>query len=560
MSQQPPAGTSVRVTIGATTGAVKLLRVAKRAVLVLLAPDDGADFNLFLRDSEAVRTLLREAVDPRSAERAEHPPDATEYREPPSDATHYSGRAWLLVPRLRAQDLRLDHRKAPRLGPRLAGSHGGTSVDRLCRAVTANLPQGCTPAAATAGELAAAINELLAAPPATLARLRVDDKDAADIVGAVGNSVAAARLRAYFAVCTAFSKELVPLGKRLRVGRVLAALSYETRMWSVSFRTQSSEAGYEASTHADGGNLNTIAELCRALFAETFTVVSTSARPSAPRRVRGRAASLLQAEQLAELGGLVVVTGATNSAKSLVTRGLIHLYLQKIALARGKRLPHLVTFEDPIERYYADDTHEPADGHAQLAVMMSAAQQGIDYTPRQIRIDAPNLKQALHDALRQTPKVFFVGETRQDRDWRTLLDFAATGHLVVTTAHAGSLIEAVRRIFLALGARTPADRNQIATRLIAVIHLKRATVAGHAAGVLLPAIWRRVPKGVTALTAEGLAAVLPHGRGADDDLCSCLGRKYFASRLLEEAAARKPAPDFARRLIEQATEWDLKGA
>src|SRR6185295_810970 len=103
--------------------------------------------------------------------------------------------------------------------------------------------------------------------------------------------------------------------------------------------------------------------------------------------------------------------------------------------------PHLITFEDPIETYYAAEAYTPHGLHAQMSVEMAASREEGDYTPRQQKLDAGSLKEALHEALRQTPKVLFVGETREKEDWQELIHFAGTGHLVITTAHAGSLLD-----------------------------------------------------------------------------------------------------------------------
>src|SRR5207249_2189827 len=95
---------------------------------------------------------------------------------------------------------------------------------------------------------------------------------------------------------------------------------------------------------------------------------------------------------------------------------------------------------------------------------------GIDYTSRQKGIDVHDLKCASEDALRQTPAVFYIGEVRDASDWKEVLEFAGTGHLVVTTAHAGSLIEAMIKLLGAVDAKTPADRRRYAEKILAVVH------------------------------------------------------------------------------------------
>jgi hypothetical protein len=204
---------------------------------------------------------------------------------------------------------------------------------------------------------------------------------------------------------------------------------------------------------------------------------------------------------------------------------------------------------------------------------MDAMAKMVDYTPRQREVDVEDLAEALQDALRQTPKVFFVGETRNSQDWKALIDFAATGHLLITTAHAGSLVEAMHKIFLATKAKTSAERGEVAGRLLAIVHLKRVELSEPATSgayrynynVLVPALWRRLPKGLNGLIAEGLASVLPHSYSDTGDPCSCLGRKYFAYHLLKQAEQRQtPLPQFWPRFKQnlglKATDWDLQGA
>ncbi|HJR07104.1 MAG TPA: ATPase, T2SS/T4P/T4SS family [Pyrinomonadaceae bacterium] len=384
------------------------------------------------------------------------------------------------------------------------------------------------------------------------------------------------KLSRYFRFCSLFNDSIKPLAQRVKVGRGLAGLSYEGKIWSLSFREQESGAGYEPDSDVDG-NLNSIEELCNQLYEEIFQVVSyieTAVTATDKVEDAGQKADALQDGEkikahrkgkFSEVSGLIVISGSTNSAKSLITRGLIHLYLENVnEHQKPKRLPHLVTFEDPIEKYFANHEYKPKDAHQQLNVVMSAAEWKIDYTPRQQEIDSGCLQDALRDALRQTPKVFFVGETRLKEDWKALVDFAATGHLVITTAHAGSLIEAMHKIFLALEATTPAARNEVASRLLAVVHLKRMEIDREPPlGVLVPALWRRVPRGLNALTSEGLASVLPHSHSDDDDPCSCLGRRYFVNNLMQRAQGRLTAANdeqFKEKLTLQATNWDLQGA
>lgn len=322
--------------------------------------------------------------------------------------------------------------------------------------------------------------------------------------------------------------------------------------------------------------LSSFAEICGALYTLMFAK-------------RGIATS-----------GLVVITGATGSGKSNIVRGLIDLYIRDktnraIWYQRG-RIPHLVTYEDPIE----NDLWEHPE--------RDAARHWLDYTPRQKGIDVENLNAAILSALRQTPAVFYVGEVRDIEEWKALLEFAGTGHLIFTTAHAGSLVEAMGKIFAATRAKNAARRAIVADRLAALVHLRRdhmkfqrkfdprdgslisiskeggdAVACKFARNIIIPALWRQTVAGAKALMSEGQSSLLPHS-GCFSDSQSCFGRSWFAEDLwsraetrptendkigcqiratLREQIGRDSGPDavqcFREDLSDKCAEWDLEG-
>lgn len=359
-------------------------------------------------------------------------------------------------------------------------------------------------------------------------------------------------------------------------GRALLCLSHAGRYLSVTVRKLKKGTGYRADFHkrqTDRTNfLFSAGEYCRALYEEVFTKTYSTKHAQ----------------------GLLVVTGSTNSLKSEIARGLIDLYLQERAKdwTPKDRAHHLVTFEDPIEKFYYN---AESRGPAFVAVPLGEEPRRIDYTPRQKHRDAPALRAALDDALRQTPAVFFVGETRDKREWEVLLDFAATGHLIVTTAHAGSLVEAMHKIFEACKVQTSGHRAEIASKMLGLIHLRGGKIVhglpnpekppqelekSAASSVLIPAIWRRTGRGVAALTSNGLASLLPErpsqGVG-NQNSASCLGRRWFIEELVRharpqleevfgerlvaafEARPNKKTDSIVSQLHRQAREWDLQG-
>jgi Type II/IV secretion system protein len=352
-----------------------------------------------------------------------------------------------------------------------------------------------------------------------------------------------------------------------QTGRGLICSSYIGDYLSITFRKISDDQGYGAGDYTDKqhkrkSNLFSLSEYCTLLFREVFERTGSDGHAQ----------------------GLLVITGATKSAKSEITRGIIQRYLD--AKAPKNRRHHLVTFEDPIERFYAlQDLRSPFPW---AAVPFATRDQKRDYTPREKPSDAMLLAEALSDALRQTPRVFFVGETRDKAEWKVLLDFAATGHLIVTTAHAGSLVEAMHTIFEALAVKTPADRSEIASKLLGVINIRlcddltfkkpvnnETEAPADPTNILFPALWRRSPRGIASLTSDGLASLLPHrpGKHADasedhSDEPSCLGRRSLIEQIFSDSNEdllsffnndQNALSSFKTEAYAKSIEWDLQG-
>src|SRR5262249_19834174 len=117
--------------------------------------------------------------------------------------------------------------------------------------------------------------------------------------------------------------------------------------------------------------------------------------------------------------GLVVVSGPTGAGKSTTLATLLD------RINRTGRC-HIVTIEDPIE-----SLHQP---------IQSLVNQ------RQVGADTSSFNDALVAALRQDPDVILVGEIRDLATIRTAITAAETGHLVLTTVHAGDTVGAVERL------------------------------------------------------------------------------------------------------------------
>ncbi|HZV01525.1 MAG TPA: GspE/PulE family protein, partial [Planctomycetota bacterium] len=139
-----------------------------------------------------------------------------------------------------------------------------------------------------------------------------------------------------------------------------------------------------------------------------------------PERIDGLGfpgdASAALEDAFARPQGLVLFTGPAGSGKTTT----IYAGLREV-VARGKR--SCVSIEEPVEATIA----------------------GVDQTPvdRAAGLDFPAALRAL---LRQDPEVIFVGEVRDRETARTAVEAGLTGHLVITTLHAGSAPEAVARL------------------------------------------------------------------------------------------------------------------
>lgn len=123
---------------------------------------------------------------------------------------------------------------------------------------------------------------------------------------------------------------------------------------------------------------------------------------------------------LASMEGLVLVCGPTGSGKSSTLAAMLRQVNETAAL-------HVITLEDPVEYVYADERSS--------------------FSQREVGIDVESFPMGLRAALRQDPDVILVGEMRDRETFETALHAAETGHLVLSTLHAGTAQQAVQRLF-----------------------------------------------------------------------------------------------------------------
>jgi twitching motility protein PilT len=136
-----------------------------------------------------------------------------------------------------------------------------------------------------------------------------------------------------------------------------------------------------------------------------------------------------------EKNGIILVTGATGSGKSTSLAAVLNDINEKKPV-------HVVTLEDPVEFSHP---HKMAT-----------------FNQREMGSDFDNFVSGLRAALRQAPKVIFVGEMRDRETVEIGLSAAETGHLVLSTLHTMDAGQTINRI---LGMFSTEEEAQIRIRL-----------------------------------------------------------------------------------------------
>jgi len=119
--------------------------------------------------------------------------------------------------------------------------------------------------------------------------------------------------------------------------------------------------------------------------------------------------------------GMVLVVGPTGSGKSTTVSGSIGLH-QELHADRKTRF----SIEDPVERYLP--------GIVQFQVPYHLRGQSLGFTG------------ILRNLLRHDPNMIWVGEIRDADTAEISTQAAATGHLLISTLHADSAVDAVDRL------------------------------------------------------------------------------------------------------------------
>ncbi|PAR92344.1 ATPase, T2SS/T4P/T4SS family [Vibrio cholerae] len=124
---------------------------------------------------------------------------------------------------------------------------------------------------------------------------------------------------------------------------------------------------------------------------------------------------------LSNPSGLVIVSGVTGSGKSTSLKN----YMEYIAHVKYQSNGCFLTVEDPVEYII--------DGAQQSSVTRSK--------------DTSNLfAEAVRSSMRRDPDVLMIGEIRDSKTGHALASAVESGHLCLTTVHAGNVVGVLQRL------------------------------------------------------------------------------------------------------------------
>ena len=140
-------------------------------------------------------------------------------------------------------------------------------------------------------------------------------------------------------------------------------------------------------------------------------------------------------ELIKEKTGLIFVTGGTGHGKTTTIAAMLN------EINRTRPI-HILTLEDPIEFVYTP-----------IKSTFSQREYGRDFF---------RFHDGMRAAMRQAPKIIFIGEIRDRETMEIVLSAGETGHLVFSTLHTTSAAQSINRI---LGMFSKEEESQVRERL-----------------------------------------------------------------------------------------------
>lgn len=140
--------------------------------------------------------------------------------------------------------------------------------------------------------------------------------------------------------------------------------------------------------------------------------------------------------------GFLLITGPTRSGKTTTLASLLQEFIRSQPL-------RMITLEEPIEYLFHSDV--------------------VLVTQREIGIDTKDWMSGIHTVLRQDPDVIMLGELRDAQTIQAAIRIAEAGHLVLSTMHAMSTVDALYRIVNSYSPKQQAFvQSQLASTLIGI--------------------------------------------------------------------------------------------
>jgi len=216
--------------------------------------------------------------------------------------------------------------------------------------------------------------------------------------------------------------------------------------------------------------------------------------------------------------GMVLLTGPTGCGKSTTMAAIIH-YINE------KKKCHIITIEDPVEFIHRD-----------INCIVDQ---------REVGIDARGFDVALRHAMREDPDVILVGEMRDQETVNIAIRAAMSGHLILSTTHTISAVQAVNRILKFFPVETHAAvRSDLTLALKAVLTQRLIPGAdGHS----------RVPAVEVMIVNEMIRKLIREDR--IEDMIQVIRNRVdemqsFDQSLLDLAQQKLVAPDVAVEFAE----------
>ncbi|WP_227625140.1 ATPase, T2SS/T4P/T4SS family [Fimbriimonas ginsengisoli] len=210
--------------------------------------------------------------------------------------------------------------------------------------------------------------------------------------------------------------------------------------------------------------------------------------------------------------GLVVIFGETGSGKSVLADRICQHVFDNLRGGKG----HVLRFGDPVEGAF--------NFHTRYGVQLGQFSDVAVETQRNLGSDTPSLDQFGMDALRQKPALVSVSELRSSADMLAALELASTGHLVVATAHSGSLKEGFARLMNAYGCFANPDlKAPLISSVRCLIHVESKKVnlrelegPSRKYKIVLPTVWSKTPSALVHFIADGPQMITPSSGASSD--------------------------------------------